>query len=191
MKQKTKETTIKVGRITGKIILGTITTTGLISMAILAPNAVQALDMFTGRKKYYRSSYVKKAIYKLEERGFIEFKEQKEGIFVRLTDKGRRDLLKYQMRDKMIKKPRKWDKKWRVVIFDIKEQDRNLREGLRKELINLGFIKLQNSVWVYPYECEEIIIMLKSYFRLGKDVLYMTVEKIENDKWLKDDFDLE
>ena len=32
--------------------------------------------------------------------------------------------------------------------------------------------------------------MLKSNLFLGKDVLYMTVEKIENDKWLKESFGL-
>jgi len=78
-----------------------------------------------------------------------------------------------------------------VVIFDIKERRKIIREELRKELINLGFRRLQNSVWIYPYECEELIIMLKSYFSIGKDVLYMVVERLENDKWLKRDFGLE
>ena len=60
----------------------------------------------------------------------------------------------------------------------------------RKELVRLGFLKLQNSVWVYPYECDDIITMFKAHFKIGKDVLYMTVEKIENDKWLKKEFEL-
>jgi len=184
-----KETTIKVG----KIILGSVGMVGLVSMAILAPNAVQCLEMFWGKnkRKYSSKYYIKTTIGRLKDRGLLEFKKTKNGkIFVRLTKKGQKELLKYQIRAKTIKKPKKWDKKWRVVIFDIKEQAKNLREGLRKELTNLGFIKLQNSVWVYPYECEEIITMLKTYFQIGKDALYMTVEKIENDKWLKGEFEL-
>lgn len=184
-----KETTL----IVGKTILGVVATAGLLSMAILAPNAVQALDLFYGKdkRKYNTKYYVKKKIFKLEEQGLIEFKEQKEGIFVRLTDKGKRKLLKYRLGDIQIKKPRKWDKKWRVIIFDIKEDNRKVRDDLRSELINLGFAKLQNSVWVHPYDCEEVIIMLKSHFQIGKDVLYMKVDSIENDRWLKNDFNLD
>jgi len=185
-----KETAIK----TGKIILKIIGAAGFVSMAVLAPNALQSLDMFGGkekRRRYFSPSYFNRAVNRLENRGLLEFKKTRDGkTFVRLTKKGQKELLKYQIRDKIIKKPKKWNKKWHVVIFDIKEEARNLREGLRIELINLGFVKLQNSVWVYPYECEEVVAMIKTYFRIAKDVLYMTVDKIENDKWLKEEFDL-
>ena len=126
----------------------------------------------------------------MEARELIEFYKRGKGTFIRLTKKGQKELLKYQLREKVIKKPKKWDKKWRVVIFDIKEQSRNLRGGLRKELVSLGFVKLQNSVWVYPYECAGVIAMIKTYFEIEKDVLFMTVEEIENDKWLKKEFNL-
>jgi hypothetical protein len=32
--------------------------------------------------------------------------------------------------------------------------------------------------------------MLKSNLFVGKDILYMTVDKLENDKWLKNEFGL-
>ncbi|MBU2633031.1 hypothetical protein KJ751_00790 [Patescibacteria group bacterium] len=183
-----KETKILVG----KIILGTIASAGLLAVAAVAPNALKAVDLFypKEKRKYHRGSYVKKSITKLKDRGLIKFERQDGVAFVRLTKKGQKKLLGYQLREKIIKKPKRWDKKWRVVIFDIKEQSRNLREGLRKEIINLGFVKLQNSVRVYPYECEEVVGLIKTYFQIGKDVLYMTVEKIENDKWLREEFDL-
>ncbi len=183
-----RETKIKIG----KVILKTLATAGVLSMAILAPNVLQVLGSFYKgeKKKYNVKYYVKNKITDLKKQGFITFEEENNRIFVRLTDKGRERLLKYQLREIVIKKPKKWDKKWRVIIFDIKERKRKVRDGLRVELINLGFLRLQNSVWVYPYECEEAIIILKAYFHLGKDVLYMTVEKIEDDKWLKKKFSL-
>ena len=183
-----KETKILVG----KIILGTIATAGLLMIAAVAPNALKAMDLFypKEKRKYHRSSYVRKAVTRLKDRGLIEFEKRNGMTFVRLTNKGHQQLLKYQLREAVIKKPKKWDKKWRVIIFDIKENRRFVRDGLRSELLNLGFVKLQNSVWVHPYSCEEVIIMLKSYFKIGKDVLYMTVDKIENDKWLKNEFHL-
>lgn len=178
---------------TGKIILGSIGMVGLVSMAILAPNAVQCLEMFWGRnkRKYSSGSYIKRTINRLESKGLIELKGINDDTFVCLTEKGRQELLKYQIREKIIDKPRKWDKKWRVVVFDIEERARNLREGLRQELTNLGFVKLQNSVWIHPYECNGVIAMLKTYFKIEASVLYMTVEEIEDDEWIKRQFDLD
>lgn len=183
-----KETKIMVG----KIILGTIAVAGVLAVATIAPNALQAIDLFYGKnkRKYHMGSYIKKTVINLKERGLINFEKSGQKTFVRLTKKGERELLKYRLREKIIEKPKKWDKKWRVIIFDIKEKRKSVREQLRKELINLGFLRLQDSVWVYPYDCEEMIIMFKSYFLLGKDVLYLTVEKIENDKWLLQQFGL-
>ncbi|MCF7835902.1 MAG: CRISPR-associated endonuclease Cas2 [Candidatus Marinimicrobia bacterium] len=192
-KQERKITKSGTKILIGKIILATIASAGVLTVAMVAPNSLKAIDLFypKEKRKYHRGSYVKKSITKLKEKGLIKFEKNNDGtIFVRLTKKGHRKLLKYQLREKAIKKPKKWDGKWRVVIFDVQEQARNLREGLRKELINLGFIKLQNSVWVYPYECEEIIGLVKTYFCIGKNVLYMTVEKIEDDKWLREEFSL-
>lgn len=174
------------------IILKTIAAVGLLSMAIVAPNALQALDIFykKDKRKYNKASYIKRSLIRLKDSGMIEFVDKNEKKFIRLTQKGKYKLLKYQMGELKIKKPRIWDKKWRIIIFDIKETKKNIRNIIRRELVNLGFVRLQDSVWVFPYECEEIIIMLKSSFRIGKDVLYITAENIENDKWLKKEFNL-
>jgi CRISPR-associated endonuclease Cas2 len=176
----------------GKIILGTIASAGVLTIAMVAPNALKAIDLFypKEKRKYHREYYVKKSVTKLKERGLIQFEKRDGMTFVGLTEKGRRELLKYQLRETSIKRPKRWDKKWRVIIFDIKEKRRIVRDRLRKELVNLGFLRLQNSVWIYPYDCEQIVIMLKSYFQIGKDVLYMTVDQVENDRWLKEEFGL-
>ena len=49
----------------------------------------------------------------------------------------------------------KWDKKWRIIIFDIPQEMHNKRNWLRKKLKNLGFYMIQKSVFVFPYPCEE------------------------------------
>ncbi|MBU1179139.1 hypothetical protein KKB69_02300 [Patescibacteria group bacterium] len=183
-----KETKIMVS----KIILGIVATAGLLSVAALAPNAVQCIEMFypNKKRKYNSAWYIKTCIGRLKQQGLIKFESKNGKTFVRLTEKGKEKLLKYQLQEIKIKKPSKWDNKWRVIIFDIKENRRYIRDSLRKELINLGFFNLQKSVWVYPYECEEVVIMLKSHLQIGKDVLYMVVDRIENDKWLKKEFGL-
>jgi len=186
-----KETKINIV----KIILGIVAAGGILTIAAVAPNALKMIDLFYDKKKkdrdvYDRRYYVKKVLKRMEDNGLIELHRRGEGTFLRLSEKGRIELLKYQIREKVIEKPKKWDKKWRVVIFDIEERARSLREGLRQELMNLGFIKLQNSVWIYPYECAGVIAMIKTYFKIEGSVIYMTVEQIENDGWLKKEFGL-
>ncbi len=173
-----------------KIILITIAVAGILSVAVLAPNALQVIKQFS-KKDYKKHYYIKGVIGNLLKKGYIKFETNENGKkFVSLTKKGKKEVLKYKLGDLKIKKPKKWDKKWRIVIFDIKEKRRRTRDLLRSTLNRLGFVKLQNSVWIFPYDCEELIVMLKSDLFVGKDVLYMTVDKVENDKWLKETFGL-
>ncbi len=124
------------------------------------------------------------------ERGLLEIKEDEDYKYLEITEKGRNLLLKYQVESLAKYKPNKWDKKYRVVIFDISEQLRKMRDRLREILRSFGFVQLQASVWVYPYECKEIIDLLKQYLRLKGEVIYMTVDSIENDDWLRKNFEI-
>ncbi|MGK5559232.1 PaaX family transcriptional regulator C-terminal domain-containing protein, partial [Actinomadura kijaniata] len=45
-----------------------------------------------------------------------------------------------------------WDGRWRVVIFSIPEDRRNLRRAIRARLRWLGFAPLFDGVWISPHE---------------------------------------
>lgn len=75
-------------------------------------------------------------------------------------------------------------------MFDIKEPRRSVRDALRRELQAVGFVKIQHSVWAYPYPCEDFIALLKADLHVGKDILYLVVEEMENDYLLKKHFSL-
>lgn len=92
--------------------------------------------------------------------------------------------------NKELNKNKKWDGKWRVLIFDIPENRRFDRDNIRRALISIGFMRLQDSVWVYPYNCEDLISLLKADTETAEDVLYMIVETIENDEPIKKYFGL-
>ncbi len=174
-----------------KTILALLGVAGVMAVAAIAPNVLQALPVIEKQiYRYRRRQYVNQTIEHLRRRGLIEWQRKGEKNYLRLTKKGREELLKYQLGDLGIKKPKKWDGRWRVIIFDIKEYRRGDRDRLRQELVALGFARLQNSVWIYPYDCEDLIMLLKTYFKLGRDLLYLTVEKLENDRWLRQAFHL-
>lgn len=172
-----------------KVILTIIAASGIISLAAVAPGMIMALDKLGILKRHYQY-YTPHVINRLKEKGLITSIKKDGKTYLRITEKGKKELLKLQQRDINIKKPKKWDGKYRVVIFDIKEYKRSSRDQIRQWLTHLGFIRLQNSVWVHPYECDEIISLLKANYHIGKEIIYMTVYKIDNDKDLRKIFSL-
>jgi DNA-binding transcriptional regulator PaaX len=74
------------------------------------------------------------------------------------------------------------------LIFDIPEYRKSTRDRIRETLRIIGFVRLQDSVWAYPYDCEDLITLLKADFKIGKDMLYLVVEAMENDASLRRHF---
>lgn len=169
-------------------VLATLAGAGMLSVAVIAPNALKMLGPITRRMVRYRESNVRRAFGRLCETGCVEVVATPNGTVARLTDKGRAELARTT--PVSTSRPRRWDGKWRVVIFDIKEAKRRTRDRLREILKVQGFKELQHSVWVYPYPCEELHVLLKSELRVGKEVLYMVVEELENDGALREHFKL-
>lgn len=127
----------------------------------------------------FQQALVKNGLLARSDRGFLQ-----------LTPKGETRLRQCKLHDYKIAKPKKWDKKWRMLIFDVQEERRFLRDKIRRTLVAIGFQRLQYSVWVYPYDCEDLITLLKADFKIGKDLLYIISDSIENDTWLKKCFNL-
>lgn len=174
----------------GKIILAAIAGVGLLSLAVVAPNAIQLLKVFRrNNPRHHSLQYIEGVIGKLQKRGLAEVERRDGNPFVCLTKKGEWELLKYKLKEKTLKK-KKWDGKWRLVIFDIRESRRLIRDRIRSDIVTFGFVRLQDSVWVYPYDCEDLIALLKAHCKIGEEVLYLISEKIENDDWLKRKFNL-
>ncbi len=106
----------------------------------------------------------------LRRRGYIVFNTESKQIYIKLTPEGKARAKLYTQIDSIkIKKQKKWDKKWRVLIFDVPEDVRIKREALRGKLKELGFYMLQKSVWVYPYPCKEELELLKNFFGLDEE----------------------
>lgn len=169
-----------------KIVLGLAAVGGIVVAGATAGNAIQILKYaktFSRRQKYH----INETIYNLKKKGLVTV--QSNGYF-KLTKKGELRLAGLEMDFHSITKPKTWDKKFRVVIFDIEEAKRKIRTAIRIHLLGWGFVRLQNSVWVHPYECREAIDLLKTNFGLSTDVLFLTVEEIENDRWIKSEFGL-
>lgn len=105
---------------------------------------------------------------------FIDIKVDKGGnkrVF--LSQKGKARAARLQLDELEISKPKRWDKKWRIVIFDVPESRRILRDAFRRRLKLLGFVEFQKSVFAFPYPCEDEINILVNYFDLRENVRYL------------------
>jgi len=86
------------------------------------------------------------------------------------------------------KNQKEWDKKWRIVIFDIPEKDRYFRDVLRLHLRGLKFYKLQQSVFVSPYPCEKQLLELISIYKVEAFVRVLTADWVDNQEKLQKRF---
>ncbi|MBU6388809.1 CRISPR-associated endonuclease Cas2 [Patescibacteria group bacterium] len=173
-----------------KAMLTAVVLGGVVVVAATIPNAAALLKYFPGYKKGAKFNYqAKSALGRLAAKGLITFTEKNGKRFARITEKGKRVLQMESERTTMAKK-RRWDRRWRVVTFDVPEKRKNVRASLRRFMNEYGFVRLQDSVWIYPYDCEDLIALAKANFRIGADVLYMIVERLEHDKHLREHFAL-
>ena len=121
----------------------------------------------------------------------VDYKEDKDGfIKIILTKEGQKKALKFKLDEMEIKKPTKWDGEWRVVIFDIPDRFKKAREALRRKIMDLGFRKLQESVFIFPYECEDEINFITEVFLIRPFVRFVRAKSFTNEEQLKIKFNL-
>lgn len=101
---------------------------------------------------YQRSSFGP-TVSRLLSVGEIEKVEKKGDLYYRLTSRGSAKIKEEIPLLKLAEKP--WDGRWRIVIFDIPEKKRFLRDALREKLLLLGFGKWQESVYLNPHQIEQ------------------------------------
>lgn len=154
------------------------------------PDFSKIITYYMGAKKGAKFNYQAKTVLgRLARNGLITFEERGGRRYARTTERGKR-VLEFETQKTALTKKRKWDRRWRVVIFDIPERRKSVRNRLRRFMREYGFVRLQDSVWVYPHDCEDLIALAKAEFRIGADALYMIVERIERDTHLRIHFGL-
>lgn len=137
------------------------------------------------RQELYRS------IRRLYESKLVDYHEYQDGsIGMVLNENGRKTALHYKLDEMYISKPAKWNHKWRVVLFDVPEKKKKLREALRERLKQLEFIELQKSVFVYPYECKNEIDFVIELYNCRKFVRFMEATFIDNELDIRRKFKL-
>lgn len=109
---------------------------------------------------------VRNILYRLKERGHITG-----GAYngYALSLKGLDRLEKLQLAP--LKQTKPWDATWRLVIYDIPEDQRKARDAIRKLVKKLGFTQLQQSVWIHPLPCLDEFASIRDAYGIHKHIM--------------------
>ncbi len=134
---------------------------------------------------------LRRAIRSLYQSKLIASKELPNGqVTLILTHAGKQRVLTYNIEELKIQKPNRWDKKWRIVIFDIPEGCKKTRDILRIRLKQIGMIELQKSVFIHPYPCDNEVNFLIEFYEVRNNVRLILAEALDNELHLRSEFNL-
>lgn len=174
-----------------KDILAGIAAAGVLAIAASSPYFVLNIIRAVLKGDIHRPASARATFYRLKKEGCIRIRKKNHQIYVSLTEKGRKRAGRFQINHLMIKKPKRWNKKWCMVLFDITDRQRIKREALRGFLKRLGLYQLQKSVWIHPYEFRDEIELLKNFFGFfSYEVRYVITDDIGDDTVIKKHFNL-
>jgi DNA-binding transcriptional regulator PaaX len=157
--------------------------------AAAAPNTVQLIDYLNPKGSHERNR-IWKAIKYLEQQNRIAFEEQGAHIYVTLTKQGRIQLDEDAIWEMTIEPPRRWDHKWRIVMFDLPRTHERVRQSFRLKLEDLGFKLYQRSVFIYPHECHEEIHTVAKWYGVDQYIRYIVATEINDMRRFAKEFDL-
>ncbi|MFZ5366317.1 MAG: hypothetical protein ACOZBZ_03395 [Patescibacteria group bacterium] len=173
-----------------KEILYLLAAGSFLTLAVVMPNLPMALAPLLKSWQGYQRKRLKENFDRLRKQKLVEIVEENGQQVVKITEKGRVKALRYKLEEMAIKKPKRWDRKWRIVIFDIPEKNKRFRDSFREKIKNLEFYQLQESVFVHPFPCFDQVEFLRQVYNVRVEVTYIVAEKIENQENLRSHFNL-
>lgn len=171
-------------------ILRVVALGGLTATILVAPGAVLLLDK--PLRKYFarldsRSQQREmRRILAYMKRQALVTEDYEHGM--QISKKARKRLEKIDFDSLSIKSPPKWDKRWRILFYDIPESHKKARDKLAFKLRKLGCQQLQRSVWVHPFPCEEQVAHIALLYDVDSYITFIETSHINNAKALEERF---
>lgn len=130
----------------------------------------------------------------LKRHNYIHIETRRGQTYVVITRKGSARA-KYHIWKEMllqtINRPAQWDRKWRLILFDVPTEARLKRDAFRSLIRRLGAVQLQKSVWIFPFDCNREIDELRDFFDLSEEeVRVVQADSIGSDAKFRKHFKL-
>lgn len=158
-----------------KGILYAIAALGLVAVLATFPGIAIIIREFYPPLRKYKVNQIKRSLTYLHQKKLIGLEKDGDKTVVKLTEKGKEKIIKFKLEDLQIKPQRVWDKKFRLIIFDIPETFKYARKVFADKLKELGFVAMQKSAWVYPYPCADEFEFLISVYEIRPFVKLVTI----------------
>ncbi|MFS0781930.1 phenylacetic acid degradation operon negative regulatory protein PaaX [Bacillus sp. 1P06AnD] len=110
---------------------------------------------------------VRVAISRMVKQGWVESEKQGNKSYYSLTERGMHRMEEAAQRIYKLN-PQKWDGKWRILMYTIPEEKRQIRDELRKELLWSGFGSFSSGCWLSPNHLEEEVHQLIQKYDIGQ-----------------------
>ena len=153
---------------------------GLAGVTIVAPNAMQALDIFLRKSSKSKIPNHKKLLNELRRQGLVHISQFDDEVSFTLTPAGIHRLQQSIVNELEIPRPKQWDKKWRVVTYDIPVRQSRQRQNFTSHLQNLGFFMLQRSLWIHPFPCFEQVEQLAGHYNVLRYCSLFEISKLKS-----------
>lgn len=139
-------------------------------------------------KKYPKKKFCD-TFTRLRRKGLLVVERHGYDLKVRLTPEGRKAAGYMQIEKLEIKRPKRWDGFWRLILFDISVLKTPQRNGFRGMLKEIGFVPLQKSVWLHAFDCRAEVDLLKDFYGLSEgEVRLILAKNIGSDDRLRRHF---
>lgn len=165
-----------------KDILITVAAAPILLAVLIAPNTAQILEPLIGRNRSHdklERRRIYEAIKRLNQKRLINLTEKNGDIFIEITAGGKKLVKSFDYDGMKLPRPAKWDRKWRLVIFDIPEKKQKTRHAFSRRLKEIGFYPLQESVFAYPHDCRAEIDFMCHFLNIDKYVNYLVIEDLD------------
>ena len=166
--------------IAGGAVLGVALTAFIAvpNMAVVAKPLIEYLADKDKRKWRQEQAQLRKAVERLRRRRLVSLLMRGKETYLLITKEGKEQLKRFEINTLQIEKPKEWDKKWRIVLFDIPEKRKGARNAIRRKLLELGFYSLQKSTFVHPYDCQDEIDFIAQFFNAEKFIQYVVCDDL-------------
>ena len=173
-------------------ILKGIAVAGLVSVSLIAPPLgaeIAKAYLKSGRRS---RKQIYDSIRYLDRRGYVKILQyQADGkVKIKITRQGKEAIKTLNVDTLQLKRPQTWDGKWRMIMFDVPVYGNKNRHFFTDKLRELGLFMVQKSVWIYPYECYEEIMLIRRFFEIERNVVYFEAINVEDDHLWRERFNL-
>mgnify|MGYP001564366787 CR=1 FL=1 len=158
----------------GYLAIGT-----LLVSAIAVPGLSHAFKLFGVKTRNERWRLYQR-LKRLEADGLIV----RSGKYYVPSAKGQR-LLTRALLAQQKRKPKRWDGRWHLVMFDLPAKHLRARTDLRNFLKELGFFHYQHSIYLHKFDMRATVEQFCELYGIREHVNFAIVLAYDNEQWVR------